>query len=47
METIAEGVERVDQQSFLVSNGCHLAQGFLFSRALPSDELAAWVRARL
>jgi len=34
-ELVAEGVENVVQADFLTSNGCELAQGFLFDPALP------------
>ncbi|WP_296269775.1 bifunctional diguanylate cyclase/phosphodiesterase [Pseudomonas sp. UBA6323] len=34
---IAEGVEQQDQLEFLQSQGCHLYQGYLFSRPLPQD----------
>jgi diguanylate cyclase (GGDEF)-like protein len=38
IEVIAEGVERVEQLELLKSFGCDLAQGFLFSGAVPSAE---------
>ncbi len=39
LTTVAEGVESHDQLEVLRSAGCDLAQGFLFSKALPSDSL--------
>ena len=39
LTTIAEGVERVDQLEVLRSAGCDLAQGFLFSKAVPCEKL--------
>jgi diguanylate cyclase (GGDEF)-like protein/PAS domain S-box-containing protein/hemerythrin-like metal-binding protein len=36
---IAEGVETVDQQNHLVDEGCDEAQGYLYARGLPFDEL--------
>lgn len=38
IEVIAEGVERVEQLALLKSFGCDLAQGFLFSKAVPAAE---------
>jgi len=38
MEVIAEGVERVEQLDLLKSLGCDMAQGFLFSKAVPAAE---------
>ncbi|MEW8406715.1 MAG: EAL domain-containing protein [Candidatus Thiodiazotropha taylori] len=35
---IAEGVESQTQIDQLNSAGCHLAQGFYYSRPLPEDE---------
>jgi EAL domain-containing protein (putative c-di-GMP-specific phosphodiesterase class I) len=35
----AEGVETPDAASWLVAAGCECAQGYLFSRPLPYDEL--------
>jgi diguanylate cyclase (GGDEF)-like protein len=41
MTAVAEGVESVEQLSLLHQLGCHSAQGFLWSGALPAGELAA------
>ncbi|MFC5695086.1 PAS domain S-box protein [Pseudomonas sp. GCM10022186] len=41
LETIAEGVERVDQLAFLEQQGCHLYQGYLYSKPLPLAEFRA------
>ena len=35
---VAEGVETIDQMKQLISEGCHLMQGFLFSQPLPAAE---------
>jgi diguanylate cyclase (GGDEF)-like protein len=40
METTAEGVETAEQYERLRSEGCTQAQGFLFSRPVPSSEVA-------
>jgi len=44
LRAIAEGVETEEQKQFLASNGCDEIQGFLLTRALPPEELAAWIR---
>lgn len=45
MVVVAEGVESAETMESLAELGCDIVQGFLFSPALPSEELAAWVRA--
>ncbi|MGF6651788.1 EAL domain-containing protein (putative c-di-GMP-specific phosphodiesterase class I) [Paraburkholderia youngii] len=40
----AEGVETQAQRDFLGTYGCHLYQGFLFSRPLAPSDLACWMR---
>ncbi|MCP5358528.1 MAG: EAL domain-containing protein [Pseudomonadales bacterium] len=44
MEVLAEGVESDAQHSYLLEQGCHLFQGFLFARPLPLQEFEALVR---
>ncbi len=39
LSVIAEGVESEEQLLFLYERGCHLIQGFLFSRPVPPDEM--------
>lgn len=43
---IAEGVETVEQRDRLLELGCHDMQGYLFSRPVPADQLAALVSAQ-
>jgi diguanylate cyclase (GGDEF)-like protein len=43
--TIAEGVERPDQQELLAQMGADSAQGHLYSPALPVDQLLDWLAA--
>ena len=44
MLTVAEGVERVEQRDILLAMGCDEFQGFLYSRAVPASEFAAWLK---
>ena len=46
MLVVAEGVETQAQLNFLRAEGCHEVQGYFFSKPVPPDELAAWVRNR-
>lgn len=43
LSVIAEGVETVEQQSFLESIDCHSFQGFLFSRPLPLEQFQVFM----
>ena len=43
LRVIAEGVETLRQMEVLHRLGCSLMQGFLFSKALPPDELERWL----
>lgn len=47
LETVAEGIEREDQAAFLRAEGCQYAQGFLYSRPLPANELFAQWQGRM
>ncbi|MBA2281878.1 MAG: EAL domain-containing protein [Acidimicrobiia bacterium] len=44
IETVAEGVERLEQQTFLRNRSCDLAQGFLFSMPAEPEEVARMLR---
>ncbi|HEB91335.1 MAG TPA: EAL domain-containing protein [Deltaproteobacteria bacterium] len=47
MKVIAEGVETVEQAEMLCDLRCHQAQGYLFSRPVPPEEVPLLARARL
>ncbi|MDP9070035.1 MAG: EAL domain-containing protein [Actinomycetota bacterium] len=47
LKTVAEGVERGEQLAVLQSLGCDAAQGFHFSRPVPSDVVEGLVREHL
>jgi len=44
MDVVAEGIETETQRQLLHDWGCLYAQGFLFSRPLPPDEVDQWLR---
>ena len=43
MAVIAEGVETAAEEHHLKTNGCSVAQGFLYSRPLPAAEFERWL----
>jgi diguanylate cyclase (GGDEF)-like protein len=43
LTTTAEGVENAGQLAYLKANGCTEGQGYLFSKAVPADEIAALI----
>jgi diguanylate cyclase (GGDEF)-like protein len=46
LTTVGEGVEEEDQRACLEDNGCTEGQGYLFSKAVPSTEVAALLSAQ-
>ena len=44
MQVIAEGVETVEQENYIISEGCHEGQGYLYSKPLPARELLAYLK---
>ena len=44
LEIIAEGVEQPEQLAFLLQQGCHLYQGYLFSKPIPLNDFRALVQ---
>jgi len=43
MHVIAEGVETPEQAEYLLANGCKNSQGFLFSEAVPAEQITQWI----
>jgi len=43
LTTTAEGVEDAGQLAYLKANGCAEGQGYLFSKAIPADDIAALI----
>jgi len=46
LDTVAEGVERPEQAAALAELGCHLAQGYHFSRPVPAADMARLIVQR-
>ena len=44
IDVVAEGVETQEQAGFLRTQGCQLAQGFLFSRPLPQEDFLDYLK---
>ncbi|NOY62753.1 MAG: EAL domain-containing protein [Gammaproteobacteria bacterium] len=42
MDIVAEGVEAASCQQILHGLACNIAQGYLFARPMPGEELFAW-----
>jgi EAL domain-containing protein (putative c-di-GMP-specific phosphodiesterase class I) len=45
VNVVAEGIETKLQAAFVTSVGCHLMQGYLFSRPQSFDSLSKWLTA--
>ena len=46
LEVIAEGVETENQLAFVREHGCDAVQGFIFSPALPGEEIKEFIKKR-
>ncbi|QOR61058.1 EAL domain-containing protein [Sulfurovum sp. ST-21] len=47
LDVIAEGVETEEQKTFLMNNGCHSIQGYLYARPMPSDKMEKLLKEAL
>lgn len=45
LDVVAEGVETAEQAALLEKLGCRHAQGYLYGRPMPGDELVTWVNS--
>ena len=43
LKVIAEGIETVEEEAFVMANGVDVRQGFLYARPMPPDELEDWL----
>ena len=44
MQVIAEGVETLGQEAYVIKEGCHEGQGYLYSKPLIARELSVWLK---
>jgi diguanylate cyclase (GGDEF)-like protein len=44
MQVIAEGVETIEQEAYIIAQGCHEGQGYFYSKPLPARELTLYLR---
>ena len=44
MQVIAEGVETAEQEAYVIKEGCHEGQGYLYSKPLGARELSAYLK---
>ena len=47
IEVVAEGVQTAEQQQFLMSAGCKLAQGYYFAAPMPADQATDLLRNKV
>ncbi len=46
-EVVAEGVETIEQRSWLSRNGCNRYQGYLYSRPVPEDRFVSMLETQM
>lgn len=44
MQVIAEGVETLEQEAYVINEGCHEGQGYLYSKPLGARELSVYLK---
>ena len=44
MQVIAEGVETLEQETYVITEGCHEGQGYLYSKPLGARELGVYLK---
>ncbi|WP_296250472.1 putative bifunctional diguanylate cyclase/phosphodiesterase [Pseudomonas sp. UBA4194] len=44
MQVIAEGVETLEQERYIIAEGCHEGQGYLYSKPLPAREVTSLLK---
>ena len=44
MQVIAEGVETVEQEAYIIAQGCNEGQGYLYSRPIPAREVTLYLK---
>ncbi|MFI8744713.1 putative bifunctional diguanylate cyclase/phosphodiesterase [Pseudomonas sp. NPDC077186] len=44
MQVIAEGVETAEQEAYIIAQGCHEGQGYLYSKPLSARELTLFLK---
>jgi diguanylate cyclase (GGDEF)-like protein len=47
LQTVAEGIETSADATWLHEEGCDTGQGYLYSRPMPADEVAGYLRAQV
>ena len=43
LDVVAEGVETAEQLNFMLENGCHIIQGYYYSKPLPPEALVGFI----
>lgn len=44
LKVVAEGIETQQQMDFLINAGCHVGQGFLYSKPMDSRSIVSWFK---